>query len=667
MTTRSSSTRSTSVRSRSTSSSSTTTTTTTNNTVDASKTELLRTTSNTALNAVEQQTQLAQCEGTLTNAVMKGDFDLFFELLNSKNDPNETLKERDPVGATSLHWACLMNHQPGSLSIAHEIIARYPERCSDMYTGTIYEGENCLHISIVNQNITLTKALVQAFPDSMHQHATGTFFAPGKPCYYGELPLSFAASTNQLEMVTYLLEQGADMTNQDTANGNNCLHMAVLCNNITMFDALSTHWEKTKHRYSNRYFDSTFDCGFAGSHLVTFDQALHTKYSEIPLWQHLNLKGQSCLTLAAAVGSKQMFQHILDQTRKVQWIYGPVTCVCYPLAGLDTPMDALRLRHQMRERNRNRNRQSPKKNMQYRNGGGGGDGNDDDDSDSDQDDEEDLLGTYTLKTNSSPAAAAVNHLSIDRYDSTESHLQFMRIKKKLLQTTLEKSAILEIVDHNRLDLIRLKRIDDLVWRKWDAFAYRIYLKRLMHTLLFIATLFLATTLPRWDKADWTTTTSPGEEGSLDTVGYNYSYASLVAMVTEENRLKLGRSFLELSLLVVTFNKAQVEYNEIDEKGCVYHFTQSGASVFENISSALCIFVIGCVCISRATDGAYLISTVNEDAALAVATLTAWVNLLWFLLGWRATGPFVIMLQKMVVSDMRTFCLIRYIRALDGHV
>jgi len=53
----------------------------------------------------------------------------------------------------------------------------------------------------------------------------------------------------------------------------------------------------------------------------------------------------------------------------------------------------------------------------------------------------------------------------------------------------------------------------------------------------------------------------------------------------------------------------------------------------------------------------LFGRANENAWMSIATLFAWINILWFLLGFQSTGPFVIMMQKMVVSDMRTFCVI----------
>jgi hypothetical protein len=105
-----------------------------------SRSPKLSNSSPTALNTVEQQTMRAQLEGTLTNAVMKGDFSGFFKLLEKEEFPLDVLMDRDPAGATVLHWACLLNHQPGSLAIANKIIEEYPERCSDMYIGPLYEG-----------------------------------------------------------------------------------------------------------------------------------------------------------------------------------------------------------------------------------------------------------------------------------------------------------------------------------------------------------------------------------------------------------------------------------------------------------------------------------------------------------------------------------------------
>ena len=60
------------------------------------------------------------------------------------------------------------------------------------------QGENALHLAITNSNLEMAELLVEKCPALLRQRAVGRFFSPGNPCYYGELPLSFAASTNQV-------------------------------------------------------------------------------------------------------------------------------------------------------------------------------------------------------------------------------------------------------------------------------------------------------------------------------------------------------------------------------------------------------------------------------------------------------------------------------------
>ena len=123
--------------------------------------------------------------------------------------------------------------------------------------------------------------------------------------------------------------------------------------------------------------------------------------------------------------------------------------------------------------------------------------------------------------------------------------------------------------------------------------------------------------------------------------------------------RIARTFFEGLLVIATLKKARMEYKEISSDGWYAHFAKSGAAVFENISSATCILVIAVVSMARLTNNTEysILDRKNENAVLSIATLAAWINILWFLLGWKATGPFVIMLQKIIVSDVRTFSII----------
>ena len=55
----------------------------------------------------------------------------------------------------------------------------------------------------------------------------------------------------------------------------------------------------------------------------------------MPLWKRLNKDGFTPLTLAAELGLTDMFSFLLDERKIVQWCYGPVSCVLYPLDELD--------------------------------------------------------------------------------------------------------------------------------------------------------------------------------------------------------------------------------------------------------------------------------------------------------------------------------------------
>ena len=59
------------------------------------------------------------------------------------------------------------------------------------------------------------------------------------------------------------------------------------------------------------------------------------KKKKIPLWKRLNKEGFTPLTLAAKLGLTDMFSFLLDERKVVQWCYGPVSCVLYPLDELD--------------------------------------------------------------------------------------------------------------------------------------------------------------------------------------------------------------------------------------------------------------------------------------------------------------------------------------------
>mmetsp|Transcript_6305 Transcript_6305/g.19137 ORF Transcript_6305/g.19137 Transcript_6305/m.19137 type:complete len:700 (-) Transcript_6305:222-2321(-) len=256
--------------------------------------------------SVESQTEAHRVRGTIWNAIVDANLT---EVQRHVSRDRSLLLSRGPVGETPLHLACLLN-SPAHLSIVRYILQVNPALIRDEYQGSEYQGENCLHIAVVNHQLPLVRTLLQQCPDLLRGRATGNFFAPPQPCYYGEYPLFFAACGNQPALFDLLLQHGAELTAVDSF-GNTILHLMVI------------------HGLSGMY---TFIC----------EHPLFIKLNaERPgaLESTPNQEGLTPLTLAAKLGNTDMFTFLLERRRTVQWTYGPVSCMLLPLDEFDTRID----------------------------------------------------------------------------------------------------------------------------------------------------------------------------------------------------------------------------------------------------------------------------------------------------------------------------------------
>uniref|UniRef100_A0A8C5NWG2 Transient receptor potential cation channel subfamily V member 1 n=1 Tax=Jaculus jaculus TaxID=51337 RepID=A0A8C5NWG2_JACJA len=144
---------------------------------------------------------------------------------------------KDPeTGKTCLLKAMLNLHDGQNDTIALLLdIARQTDSLKQFvnasYTDSYYKGQTALHIAIERRNMALVTLLVENGAD-VQAAANGDFFkkTKGRPgFYFGELPLSLAACTNQLGIVKFLLQnswQPADISARDSV-GNTVLHALV--------------------------------------------------------------------------------------------------------------------------------------------------------------------------------------------------------------------------------------------------------------------------------------------------------------------------------------------------------------------------------------------------------------------------------------------------------
>uniref|UniRef100_A0A8D1I9L0 Transient receptor potential cation channel subfamily V member 1 n=1 Tax=Sus scrofa TaxID=9823 RepID=A0A8D1I9L0_PIG len=144
---------------------------------------------------------------------------------------------KDPeTGKTCLLKAMLNLHNGQNETIPLLLeIARQTDSLKELvnasYTDSYYKGQTALHIAIERRNMALVTLLVENGAD-VQAAANGDFFkkTKGRPgFYFGELPLSLAACTNQLGIVKFLLQNSwhpADISARDSV-GNTVLHALV--------------------------------------------------------------------------------------------------------------------------------------------------------------------------------------------------------------------------------------------------------------------------------------------------------------------------------------------------------------------------------------------------------------------------------------------------------
>ncbi|XP_059093541.1 transient receptor potential cation channel subfamily V member 5-like isoform X2 [Tigriopus californicus] len=227
-------------------------------------------------------------------------------------------EKRGSVGETVYH-ICFLMQTPTHLALGRRLLKWYPKLIIDVYLSEEYYGENVLHMSVVAEDPTTVKYLLDQGVD-IHERCYGNFMCPEdqkasrsdsldheivdvctKSNYqgyvaWGEYSLSFAAKLGQEECYRLILSRGGNHDLQDT-NGNTVTHIMVVYDNMKMFDL-------------------AVECG----------ASINIK----------NVQNMTPLTVGAYLARQDMFFHIANIEREVYWQIGNVCCSAYPIEQLDT-------------------------------------------------------------------------------------------------------------------------------------------------------------------------------------------------------------------------------------------------------------------------------------------------------------------------------------------
>ncbi|XP_034746651.1 transient receptor potential cation channel subfamily V member 1 [Etheostoma cragini] len=195
------------------------------------------------------------------------------------------------------------------------------------YTNSYYKGQTALHIAIERRSCSYVKLLISKEAD-VHAKACGIFFQPhdGPNFYFGELPLSLAACTNQPDMVDFLMDNSyrrADAKMGDS-KGNTVLHALVVVADNT----------EDNTKFITKMYDR----------ILKTTARLHPMLKLEDIENH---NGLTPLKMAAKTGKIGLFSHILKRefqeshtkhlSRKfTEWVYGPVHSSLYDLASVDS-------------------------------------------------------------------------------------------------------------------------------------------------------------------------------------------------------------------------------------------------------------------------------------------------------------------------------------------
>jgi hypothetical protein len=566
--------------------------------------------------AVEKQAEQSKAHG-IWSAVKDADLDEVDFLLKA----NEKLYfVRGPVGETILHL-CYLYNSPAHKKLARWLLEKQPSLINTVYEAHPYRGENVLHMAIANCDLEEARFIYSICPKLIIGRAIGGFFSIDGSAYYGEYPLGFAVCTNQADAVKFLVvDCGVSLLLQDR-NGNTVLHMAVIHERKAMYSLLLDLWEKGYGRPK-----------YLGTNVAVVDV--------------LNNDGYSPIVLAAALGKVEMFSHAWDRSSETQWSWGAISAKLYPLGPIDEVSGLIEKKHEADAAKKRkdifeqRNVGGDKKNSTFR-----------------------RISFYlrmaalealkndfkllqqVSKTDELPQFSSLSEgralLRAKRIQDEEKQVKFNvippEVKKDVKRVNVFKLLTISDVSQG---ILMLPRMQQLLEKKWTRFAYPRFLSRMYFTIFFL-TCYTFSTILRSMIAE----NIPNQVWRMNPVCISSANEELGAFLCQLV------TFSQFFTMILAIYKLYRDVTRIQRMGLPSMFHAAGATLIELVlATASSVFISVAIAIDI-VNGHLMPETRSFHA---IASVLGWGSMSYYLLGFRLTGPFIVMVLQMIIGDIRKF-------------
>ena len=561
---------------------------------------------------VEQQLSDFSDKDSLLSFVCTGNLNGLKEAIDKYSTEEEREKavmKKDGAGATIIHISYLFQN----FHIGRYLVERFPHFATvrydavDLVDGDYrmmpYLGENILHIAIAHRAHEEVQWLINYFSNKENDgrylmellgaRAFGHFFQPDHGSiglYFGELPIHFAACSNDFELFDLVLAADPNAIFFTDSYGNNVLHLCTLHQLVRMFDYISNHVRvliqrelqiRLKTKIQNNEIDST-----------TVDEYLDT-LMKVKFLHVYNNESLTPFTLAAKLGKLDIFKHIMGMKTTKQWSYGPVDCSVVDLVHFEN----------------------------YRGGM--------------------LSPEPPIKTKFLSKFCHVKSLQKDIefeefcYPNLENDVEYMRSLNLHRWTEAEKPLRMGALEYicqsqnGNFDMLNFPEVKEFIQKKWDRFGYPFFLKSSMFGVL--RTLLVTLIICFFEFGD----------------GNSFAdwFIFILYPVTW-----LSMAFNFKSDLYQIFIKRN-GWNHFGFDGTIRGagLLENICSSFEFV-----FFTGACFLRVFESQRGVLHEDSSVRVVIAMTTLTCWIRILYIFMGFERTGNFVIIVANILLNDIPLF-------------